>query len=73
MGLQVHELERDRRVSFSLNILEKREGARMKRMSDLRRLMGELRYVRLPLKRLKLYISVSYEGSRLDDEGFLGI
>ena len=32
--------------------------------------MGELRYVRLSLKRSELNI---YEGSRLDDEGFLGM
>jgi hypothetical protein len=40
-------------------------------MSDLRRLMGDLRYVKFSLKRSELYISVSYEGSRLGDEEFL--
>ena len=38
-------------------------------MCDLRRLMGELRCVRLSLKTSELNISVSYEGSRLDNEG----
>jgi hypothetical protein len=33
--------------------------------------MGDLRYVKFSLKRSELYISVSYEGSRLDDEEFL--
>ena len=37
------ELERAQRVLFLLNVLEKREVARMKRMSDLGRLMDDLR------------------------------
>ena len=53
------ELERARRVLFLLNVLEKREEVRMKRMSDLGRLMGDLRYVRLSLMRSEWYLSVS--------------
>jgi hypothetical protein len=37
------ELERARKVLFLLNVLQKREEARMKRMSDLGRLMDDLR------------------------------
>ena len=43
---------------FLLNVLEKREEVRMKRMSDLGRLMGDLRYARLSLKKSERCISV---------------
>ena len=45
---------------FLLNVLEKREELRMKRMSDLGRLMDDLRYARLSLKRSALYLSLFF-------------
>ena len=41
---------------FLLNVLEKREEVRIKRMNDLGRLVDDLRYVRLSLKRSELSI-----------------
>ena len=49
---------------FLLNVLEKREEVRIKRMSDLGRLVDDLRYVRLSLKRSELYIYICFLGRK---------
>jgi hypothetical protein len=53
------ELETARKALFLLNVLEKREEVRMRRMSDIGRLMNDLRYVKFFFRLVDLIIYLS--------------